>query len=62
MNHAERLLTVPQFVSRYNVGRTKTFEEIKERRLKAVKVGRRTMIPFDAAEEWLRSLPMRDAA
>jgi excisionase family DNA binding protein len=62
MNQAERLLTVPQFNSRYNVGRTKTFDEIKNRRLKAVKVGRKTLIPTDAAEEWARSLPVREVA
>jgi excisionase family DNA binding protein len=62
MNQAERLLTVPQFCGRYNIGRTKTFDEIKKRRLTAVKIGRKTLIPCDAAEEWLRSLPAREAA
>jgi excisionase family DNA binding protein len=54
---APRLLKPLQFCERYNIGRTKMFEEIRTRRLKAVKVGRNTLIPSDAAEEWARSLP-----
>lgn len=57
MNSNKRLLTVLQFCDKYNVGRTKAFEEMRLRRLKAVKVGNKTLIPDDAAEEWLHSLP-----
>lgn len=62
MNLDVRLLTLPQFCQRYNVGRTKAFEEIKNLKLKAVKAGRKTLIPHDGAEEWARSLPARAAA
>jgi excisionase family DNA binding protein len=62
MNSEVRLLKPLQFCQRYNVGRTKMFEEIKEKRLKAVKVGRCLLIPNDSAEEWARSLPAREAA
>jgi hypothetical protein len=57
MNSLKRLLTIPQFCDRYNTGRTTTFGELKALRLKGVKVGRKTMILEDAAEDWLRTLP-----
>jgi excisionase family DNA binding protein len=57
MNSPRRLLSIPEFCDRYSTGRTLTFAEIKARRLAAVKVGRKTLIPEDAAEKWLRSLP-----
>ena len=52
-----RAFTVEAFGETYGVGRTTTYQEIREGRLKAVKVGNRTLIPADAAEAWLASLP-----
>lgn len=40
-----------------NLGQTKIYEEIKLGRLKAVKYGRRTLIPAEALREWLNNLP-----
>ena len=40
-----------------NIGRTKAYQEIAAGRLRAVKVGRRTLITHDAAEAWLAALP-----
>lgn len=40
-----------------NLGQTKIYEQIKLGRLKAVKFGKRTLIPAKALEEWLNSLP-----
>ena len=57
MDSDKRLLTIEQFCKRYNVGRTAAYEELKTRRLKAVKVGRKTLIPQDGSEEWLQGLP-----
>jgi excisionase family DNA binding protein len=46
-----------QFCRRYGVGRTKAYEEIKRGRLRARKIGRRTVIAVDDAEAWLQRLP-----
>ncbi len=50
------MLTINEFVELYGIGRTKTYQEINSARLKALKCGRRTLIPLEAAEEWLCSL------
>jgi excisionase family DNA binding protein len=52
-----RALTVRNFCTRYGVGRSKTYEEIKAGRLVAVKVGRRTLIRECDAERWMQALP-----
>lgn len=38
------------------LGRTGVFREIRERRLRAVKAGRRTLIPAAAVQAWLDRL------
>jgi excisionase family DNA binding protein len=41
----------------------KTYELINSGELRAVKVGRRTYVPVEAAQEWLAAQPVyRDAA
>ena len=56
-------ITIKEFCSRFGVGNTTAYEEINAGRLAAVKVGRRTLIPHEAADNWLRSLPkVREAA
>ena len=52
------MLTINEFVERYGIGRTKTYEEINAGRLTAVKCGSRTLIPITSAEKWLNSLPL----
>ena len=52
-----RALSISQFCRLHSVGRTFTYEEIAAGRLRAVKAGRRTLIPCEAAEAWLASLP-----
>lgn len=42
-------------------GRTKIFEAIRQGKLKARKSGRRTIILYDDAIAWLKSLPVREA-
>jgi excisionase family DNA binding protein len=54
---ARGLLTVKQFTHEYGVGRTNTFKLLNEGRLRAVKLGARTLIPRAAAEEFVQSLP-----
>ena len=50
------MLTINEFVELYGIGRTKTYGEINSGRLRAVKCGRRTLIPTESAEKWLNSL------
>jgi excisionase family DNA binding protein len=58
MNHQlERAFKIKEFCQRYGVGRTSAYQEIKSGRLRALKIGRGTLIAADDAEEWLRSLP-----
>jgi hypothetical protein len=44
------------------LGRTKLYEEIKLGRLKARKVGRRTVILDADLRQWLASLPTKEVA
>ena len=50
--------TVKEFCKAYSVGHTMAYEEIGSGRLEALKSGRRTLITEEAAQRWLRSLPM----
>jgi len=47
----------PQFCRDHGIGRTKAYEEIAAGRLKARKVGVRTIILAEDAQAWLDSLP-----
>ena len=53
----QRAMSLAEFCGSYGPSRTKTYEEIKSGRLRAVKCGKRTLITEDDAEAWLRSLP-----
>ena len=45
------------FCRTYNVGLTFTYQQIKLKRLRAVKAGAKTLILRPDAEAWARSLP-----
>jgi excisionase family DNA binding protein len=49
-------LSVDDFCKSYSVGKTTAYEEINSGRLRAVKVGRRTLIPEQSAADWLKAL------
>jgi hypothetical protein len=51
-------MSVAAFCAWANIGRTTAYHEIGSGRLEARKCGRRTIITREAAERWLRSLPL----
>lgn len=59
--HEKQAYDVPTFCQLFSIGRTRTYQEIKEGRLKIVKVGKRTLIPAHAASEWLANLHTGEA-
>jgi hypothetical protein len=58
----QRAMSIADFCERYGPGRTKAYEELKSGRLRGRKIGKRTIITEDDAEEWLRNLPVIEAA
>jgi hypothetical protein len=54
---ARRARTIKQFCADYGVGKTLTYAEIKAGRLRARKIGFRTLILHDDSEAWASSLP-----
>jgi excisionase family DNA binding protein len=52
----QRAFTIDEFCKTYRLGRTKTYAEINAGRLKAAKVGSKTIIRADDAEAWLANL------
>jgi excisionase family DNA binding protein len=52
-----RAMSIDEFCNQYGPGRTKCYEEISAGRLKAHKIGKRTVIIEDDAEDWLAKLP-----
>jgi hypothetical protein len=54
-------LSLKEFMKWSTLGRTKALEEIESRRLRAVKVGRRLLIPVEAAIDWLEAQPLAGA-
>lgn len=57
-----RTLTIPEFCSAYGTGRTTTYRLIKEKHLRPIKIGRKTLIPVDEADRWFQSLQKTEAA
>lgn len=53
----KRSYTVDEFMAAFGIRRTKTYEEINSGRLKARRVGGRTLIAREDAEAWLGSFP-----
>ena len=51
------LMTVPEFVARYGVSRSRTYELLAAGELTALKIGRSVRIPEEAAQAWKASLP-----
>ncbi|NQV19815.1 MAG: hypothetical protein HQ511_00205 [Rhodospirillales bacterium] len=56
-NLPSRAFTVREFGLVYGPGRSKTYELISEGKLTAVKVGAKTLISAESAEDWFTNLP-----
>ena len=56
-----RAMSIAEFCERYGPGRTKAYEELKSGRLRGRKIGKRTIITEDDAEDWLWHLPAIEA-
>ncbi len=54
----QRATSIDQFCTRYGIGRTTIYKEIKAGRLRARKCGKRTIIADEDGEDWLRGLPI----
>lgn len=52
----KRLLTIDNFIAEYGPCRTVVYELIGSGALQAVKLGRRTYVPREAAEAWAKTL------
>jgi excisionase family DNA binding protein len=52
----DRVFTVQEFCKEYKIGRSKAYLEMDAGHLKAVKIGKKTLIRADDAEKWLASL------
>lgn len=57
-----RAMSIPEFCQRYSIGRTTAYAEIRAKRLRARKAGKRTIVAEDDAENWLRHLPLIETA
>ena len=53
----QRAMNFADFCARYGIGRTKTYEELRDGSIARPEIGKRTIIAEDDAEDWLRSLP-----
>jgi excisionase family DNA binding protein len=50
------LLSIPAVMEETSLGRTKVYDLIREGRLRAVKVDRRTLVPASALQDFVESL------
>lgn len=53
----QRAYDMKSFCERYGIGRTRAYAEIGAGRLRAVKLGSKTLIRVEDAEAWRDSLP-----
>lgn len=51
------LLTIPEACAMIRVGRTKLYQLLNEGEIKAVKIGKKTLIPGSDLQKWQDSLP-----
>lgn len=51
-------MTVNEFCAWARIGRTKAYELMNSGEIKSFKIGRSTLIPHQAAEDWLAAQPL----
>ncbi len=51
--------SIKEFAALTGLSRTRVFDELKSGRLRAVKSGRRTLIPLSEVDAWLKALDPR---
>jgi excisionase family DNA binding protein len=61
-NFSKRAFTIDEFCDHYNVGKTTAYTAFNQKKLQAVKLGTKTLIPVEAAEQWFQSLPKVEGA
>ena len=57
MEHSKEAFTLSEFITRYSTSRATVYREMNAGRLKATKLGRRTLIAKAEAERWFADLP-----
>ena len=50
------LLTIPQFCKSINIGTTYAYQLINEGKIRAVKIGKKTLIPKEALDDFIADL------
>ncbi len=50
-------MTIQEFMDWASVSHTTVYKQINKGKLRAVKSGRRTLIPYESARSWLDNLP-----
>lgn len=55
----KRAFSVDRFCDLYSVGRTLAYNEMSAGRLRSVTIGRKRLIPADAAEEWFSAYVLK---
>jgi hypothetical protein len=58
---AIQAFSIKSFSNTFNIGRSTVFKEIHSGKLKARKVGARTLIAYEDAINWFNSLPTRSS-
>jgi excisionase family DNA binding protein len=51
------LLTIPEACAMIRIGRTKFYQLLNAGEIKAVKIGKKTLVPQSAILQWIEELP-----
>jgi len=57
----KELISVPEFLRIFSIGRTSFYEEIACRRLRIIHRGRRTFVTREDAQKWFEKLTSKSA-
>jgi len=61
-NKSPRVYSVKDFLREFSISRAKFYEEIKRGKIRARKIGRKTVVAREDAEAWLSASPVLDTA